>query len=103
MSDEERKLYDILFPNDNNPYHINYAYFSGGSMRALSILKSRVNKSYIEPIIVEDEVNEGSFFARVLQKDVDLFLAMVEPLKYNQLKIPNRYMSKIKVLFGDSN
>ena len=103
MSDEERKLYDILFPNDNNPYHINYAYFSGGSMRALSILKSRVNKSYIEPIIVEDEVKEGSFFARVLQKDVDLFLAMVKPLKYNQLKIPNRYMSKIKVLFGDSN
>ncbi|WP_055668368.1 hypothetical protein [Desnuesiella massiliensis] len=103
MSDEERKLYDILFPNDNNHYHVNYAYFSGGSMRALSILKSKIKKSYIEPIIVEDEVNEGSFFARVLQKDVDLFLAMVEPLKYNQLKIPNRYMSKIKVLFEDSN
>ena len=102
MSEEEKKLYDVLFPNDNNPYHINYAYFTGGTKRALSILKSKIRNSYIEPILADDEKNEGSFFIRVLQKDVYIFSEMIKPLKYNKRKIPNRYISEIKLLFGDN-
>lgn len=101
MSEEESRLYDILFPNDNNPYHINYAYYTGGSKRYLSILKSKIRKSYIDPILVEAEKEDGSFFVRVLQKDVDIFLNIIRPLKYNEVKITNRYIGKIKALFGD--
>jgi hypothetical protein len=102
MSEEEKKLYDTLFPNDNNPYHINYAYFTGGTKRALSILKSKIRNSYIELILVEDEKDDGSFFIRILQKDVDIFLNIIKPLKYNERKIPNCYISEIKTLFGDN-
>jgi hypothetical protein len=48
MSEEERKLYEVLFPNDNNPYYIDYSYFKGGSMRPLGILKSKIKKSNIQ-------------------------------------------------------
>lgn len=102
MSEEEKKLYNILFPNDNNPYHINYAYFTGATKRSLSILKSKIRNSFIEATLVEDEKEDGSFFIRILQKDVDIFLNMIKPLKYNERKIPNRYISEIKFLFGDS-
>ncbi|KZL90361.1 hypothetical protein [Clostridium magnum] len=102
MSEEEKKLYDVLFPNDNNPYYINYAYFTGGSMRSLSILKSKIKNSYIEPILLEAEKDDGSFFIKVLQKDVDIFLNMIKPLKYNERKISKKYISKIKALFGDN-
>lgn len=102
MSEEEKKLYNILFPNDNDPYHINYAYFTGGTNRSLSILKSRIRNSYIEPILIEDEKDDGSFFVRVLQKDVDIFLNMIKTLKYNEKRIPKRYINKIKVLFRDN-
>lgn len=102
MSEEERKLYDVLFPNDNNPDYINYAYFKGVSMRSLGILKSKIRKSNIEPILVEDDVNEGSFFIKVLEKDVDTFLSMVNPRKYKQIKMPKMYISKIENLFGDN-
>lgn len=101
MSEDEKKLYDALFPNDNNPYHINYAYFTGGTMRSLSILKSKIKNSYIELNLLENEKDDGSFFIRVLQKDVDIFLNM-KPLKYNERKIPKKYISKIKALFGDN-
>lgn len=102
MSEEEKKLYDTLFPNDNNRYYINYGYFTDGTKRSLSILKSKIKNNYVDITLVEDEKDDGSFFIRVLQKDVDVFLSMIKPLKYSERKIPNRYISKIKVLFGDN-
>lgn len=101
MSEEEKKLYNTLFPNDSNPNYINYAYFKGGCSRSLGLIKSKIKKSHITPIIVEDDVHEGSFFARVFEKDVDVFLSMIKPYKYIQIKIPKRYKSTIQNLFGD--
>lgn len=102
MSDEEKKLYDVLFPNDNNRNYINYAYYTGGTKRSLSILKSKIRNSYTDLILVEDEKEDGSFFLRVLQKDVDIFLNLLKSFKYKEKKIPKRYISEIKVLFGDN-
>ncbi|NMM62246.1 hypothetical protein HBE96_06005 [Clostridium sp. P21] len=102
MSEDEKKLYNVLFPNDNNRYYINYAYFTGGTMRSLSILKSKIRNSYIDVNLLEGEKDDGSFFIRVLQKDVDIFLNMIKPLKYSERKIPKKYISKIKLLFGDN-
>lgn len=102
MSEEEKKLYDALFPNDNNPNHINYAYFKGGTKRSLSILKSKIQNSPIGPVLSEDEKNEGAFFIRVFEKDVDTFLNMIKSSKYSQIKIPNRYIRQVRHLFGDN-
>lgn len=102
MSEDEKKLYNALFPNDNNPYYVNYAYFTGGSMRSLAILKSKIRNSYIDINLIEDEKDDGSFFVRVLQKDVDIFLNMIKPLKYTERKIPKKYISKIRALFADN-
>lgn len=54
MSEDERKLYEVLFPNDNNPNYINYAYFKGGSSRSLEKLRSKVMESNIDSIVVEE-------------------------------------------------
>lgn len=102
MSEDEKKLYDAIFPYDNNPHHVNYGYFTGGNMRSLSILKSKIKKDYIELNLLEDEKDDGSFFIRVLQKDVDIFLNMIKPLKYSERKIPKKSISEIKALFGDN-
>lgn len=102
MNEDEKKLYDALFPNDNNPYYINYAYFTGGTMRSLSILKSKIRNSYIDAKLLESEKDDGSFFIRVLQKDIDIFLNLIRPLKYNERKIPKKYINKIKFVFGDN-
>jgi hypothetical protein len=51
MSEDEKKLYDVLFPYDNNPFYINYGYFTGGNLRTLSLLKAKIERSFIDPII----------------------------------------------------
>jgi hypothetical protein len=102
MSNEEKKLYDILFPYDNDPDHVNYAYYTGGSKRSLLMLKSKIEDSYIVPVLVEDEKDDGSFFIRILQKDVDIFLDMIKSSKYNEKKIPKRYIGDVRALFGDN-
>lgn len=101
ISEDEKKLYDVLFPIDNNPSHVNYGYFTGGSLRSFSILKARINKSYIDPVIIEDDKNDGSFFIRILQKDFDIFLGIVKTLKYKERRIPRACIESLQSLFGD--
>ncbi|MDP4091141.1 MAG: hypothetical protein Q8930_17995 [Bacillota bacterium] len=102
MSEDERKLYDVLFPNDNKPLHINYGYFTGGSLRSLSILKSRINKNCIDATIIEDDKEDGSFFVRVLQKDLDVFLSILKSQRYKERKIPRSCTKDIQAVFGDN-
>lgn len=101
ISEDERKLYDLLFTNDNNPFHVNYGYFTGGSLKSLSTLKARIDRSYIDPVIIEDDENDGSFFIRVLQKDLNTFLSMVKSLKYKERRIPRACIKSLQSLFGD--
>jgi len=102
MSEEEMKLYEVLFPNDNDPFYINYGYFTGGNLRKLSILKSKINNICISPILIEDEVNEGSFFIRIEQKDVELFVNEIKSLKFKEKKIPQKCINEVRALFGDN-
>lgn len=101
MSDEERELYEALFPYENDPFHIVYGYFSVGSLRTLAMLKAKIRNSFIDPIIIEDDVHEGSFFVKIQQKDVDTFLSIVRLFKYKEKKIPKKCINKIYALFGD--
>lgn len=71
-------------------------------MRSLAILKSKIRNSYIELSLLEDEKDDGSFFVRILQKDADIFLNMIKPLKYSERKIPKKYITQIKTLFEDN-
>ena len=56
---KEELLYNILFPDDDNPNYINYGYFIGSSERSIFKLKANINESQLNPILICDG-NKGN-------------------------------------------
>jgi len=98
---EEELLYNVIFPEDDNPNYINYGYFVGRSKRSIYKLKAIINESQLNPILICDGNNENAFFAKVYQNEVDRFLKIINEFTFKQIKIDTEYMSEIKSIFGE--
>ncbi len=98
---EEELLYNVIFPEDDNPNYINYGYFVGRNKRSIYKLKAIINESQLNPILICDGNNENAFFAKVFQNEVDRFLKIINEFSFKQIKIDTQYISEIKCLFGE--
>ncbi|MBU3113998.1 hypothetical protein [Clostridium lacusfryxellense] len=98
---EEELLYNVIFPEDDDPNFINYGYFIGRNKRSIYKLKATINDSQLNPIIICDGNKENAFFAKVFQNEVDRFLKIINEFSFKQIKIDTQYMNEIKYLFGE--
>ncbi|MGV8982450.1 hypothetical protein [Clostridium sp.] len=98
---EEELLYNIIFPEDDDPNYINYGYFIGRNKRSIYKLKAAINESQLNPILICDGNNENAFFAKVFQSEVDRFLKITNEFNFKQIKIDSSHMSGVKYIFGE--
>lgn len=96
---KEELLYNILFPDDDNPNYINYGYFIGSSKRSIFKLKANINESQLNPILICDGNKENAVYAKVFESEVDGFLKIIKDLNFEQIKVNRRYMDKVKYMF----
>ena len=99
---EEELLYNIIFPNDDDPNYINYGYFIGKSKRSVYKFKAVINESQLNPVLIRDGNKENAFFAKVFQGEVDRFLKIVKDFNFKQVTIKSHYMNGIKRMFGEA-
>jgi len=98
---EEELLYNVIFPEDDDPNHINYGYFVGRSKKSVDKLKAVINESQLNPILICDGNKENTFFAKVFESEVDRFLKIVSDIKFKQIKINNCHMKEVKSMFEE--
>ncbi|HEY8889466.1 MAG TPA: hypothetical protein VIM70_04380 [Clostridium sp.] len=98
---EEELLYNVIFPEDDDPNHINYGYFVGKSKKSVDKLKAIINESQLNPILICDGNKENTFFAKVFESEVDRFLKIVSDLKFKQIKINSCHMKEVKSMFEE--
>ena len=98
---EEELLYNAIFPEDNDPNHLNYGYFIGKSKKSVYKLKAVINEGQLNPIIICDGNRENAFFAKVYENEVDRFLKIVDELKFKQIKINSCHMGEVKYMFEE--
>lgn len=98
MEDEEL-LYNTIFPDDDNPNYFNYGYFIGSSKRSIFKLKTFINESQINPILICDGNKENAVYAKVFESEVDGFLKIIKELNFRQIKVNSRYMDEVKYMF----
>jgi len=92
---EEQLLYNVIFPEDDDPNHINYGYFVGRSKKSVYKLKAIINESQLNPILICDGNKENAFFAKVFESEVDRFLEVIRELNFKQIKINICHMSEV--------
>ena len=98
---EEQLLYNVIFPEDQDPNYINYGYFIGRNKTSIYKLKATLNESDLNPILICDGNNENAFFAKVFQNEVDRFLKFINEFNFKQIKINSHYMDELKLMFGE--
>jgi len=98
---KEELLYNAIFPDDDNPNHINYGYFIGKSKKSIDKLKAIINESQLNPIIIRDGNKDNAFFAKVFESEVDSFLKIVDDLKFKQIRINKCHMDEVKFMFEE--
>ncbi|MBU3113761.1 hypothetical protein [Clostridium lacusfryxellense] len=98
---EEELLYNAIFPEDNDPNHINYGYFIGRSKKSVDRLKSIINESQLNPILICDDNKDNAFFVKVFESEVDRFLKIVDELKFKQIIINSCHMNEVKYMFEE--
>jgi len=98
---EEELLYNVIFPEDDDPNHINYGYFIGRSKKSVDKLKAIIKESQLNPILICDGNKENTFFAKVFESEVDRFLKMVCDLNFKQIKINSCHMNEVKYMFEE--
>lgn len=98
---EEVLLYNVIFPEDGDPNHINYGYFTGRSKKSVDKLKAVIKESQLNPILICDGNKENTFFAKVFESEVDRFLKIVSELKFKQVKINSCHMKEVKHMFEE--
>lgn len=98
---EEEMLYNVIFPEDKDPNHINYGYFIGRSKKSVDKLKAIINESQLNPILICDDNKENAFFAKVFESEVDRFLKMVRDLNFKQIIINSCHMNEVKYMFEE--
>jgi hypothetical protein len=94
-------LYNVIFPQDQDPNYINYGYFIGRNKTSIYKLKATLNESDLNSILICDGNNENAFFAKVSQSEVDRFKKNVNEFNFQQPKINRHYMNEIKCMFGE--
>ncbi|MGH4139189.1 hypothetical protein [Clostridium sp.] len=98
---KEQLLYNIIFPEDQDPSYINYGYFIGRNRTSIYKLKASLNESQLNATIISDGNNESAFFAKVFQNEVERFLKIVDEFNFQQININSHYLSEIKYMFGE--
>ncbi|MBZ9622052.1 hypothetical protein G9F71_004160 [Clostridium sp. FP2] len=98
---EEELLYNVIFPQDEDPNYINYGYFIGRNKKSIYKLKATINEGPLNPILICDGNNENAFFAKVFQNEVDRFLKIVNDFNFKQININKNYMNEVKQMFGE--
>jgi len=98
---EEQLLYNVIFPEDADPNHINYGYFIGKSKKSVYKLKAIINESQLNPILICDGNKENAFFAKVFESEVDRFLEVVRELNFKQIRINSCHMDEVKNMFEE--
>ena len=99
---EEELLYNVIFPEDENPNYINYGYFAGKSKRSIDKLKATINDSQLNAILICDGNKENAFYAKVFQNEVERFLKILKEFKFQQVVINHQFMNEIKYMFGEA-
>ncbi|MGH4050024.1 MAG: hypothetical protein ACREVX_01535 [Clostridium sp.] len=98
---QEELLYNVIFPEDNDPNHVNYGYFIGRSKKSVDKLKAIISESQLNPILICDADKENAFFVKVFQSEVDRFLKIVNELNFKQITINNCHMAEVKYMFEE--
>ncbi|MGV8982300.1 hypothetical protein [Clostridium sp.] len=98
---KEQLLYNVIFPEDEDPNYINYGYFIGRNRRSIYKLKATLNEGQLNPIIISDGNNENAFFAKVFQNEVERFLKIVEDFNFEQININSHSLSEVKFMFSE--
>ena len=99
---EEQLLYNVIFPESNDPNYINYGYFIGRSKKNVFKLKAIINESQLNPVLICDGDKQNAFFAKVFQSEVDRFLQIISDLDFKQIKINNTHMNEVKTMFEEA-
>ena len=98
---KEQLLYNVIFPEDDDPNYVNYGYFIGKSKKNVFKLKTIINESQLNPIIICDGDKENAFFAKVFQSEVDRFLQIINKLNFKQIKINSCHMNEVENMFEE--
>ena len=99
---EEQLLYNVIFPESNDPNYINYGYFIGRSKKNVFKLKAIINESQLNPVLICDGDKQNAFFAKVFQSEVDRFLQIISDLDFKQIKINKTHMNEVKTMFEEA-
>ncbi|MBU3190188.1 hypothetical protein K9O30_14125 [Clostridium bowmanii] len=98
---KEQLLYNVIFPEDEDPSYINYGYFIGRNRRSIYKLKATLNEGQLNPIIISDGNNENAFYAKVFQNEVERFLKIVAEFHFEQININCHSLNEVKLMFGE--
>jgi len=98
---QEELLYNVIFPEDNDPNYVNYGYFIGRSKKSVDRLKAIISESQLNPILISDDNKENAFFVKIFQSEVDRFLEIVNELKFKQITINSCHMDEIRYMFEE--
>jgi hypothetical protein len=98
---QEEMMYNIIFPSDEDPNHINYGHFITKSKRNLYEFKATIEDSQLNPVLIMDGERKNAFFVEVFQSEVDGFLKLTDEFKFKQIKMSKGYMNEVKFMFKD--
>ena len=81
--------------------HPNYGYFVGKNRRSFYKLKSALNESSLNPLIIRDADHENAFFAKVLKSEADQFVELTKQYEFKRARLSPSVLDAIKWVFGD--
>lgn len=80
---------------------ISYGYFVGRSRYDVYKLKTALQESQLNPIIIKDADREGAIFAKVLSIEAESFNKMTQEFNFKQVKLSKNSVDEVKWVFGD--
>jgi hypothetical protein len=98
---KEETIYKIIFPEDDDPNHINYGHFLSKNKRLLYKFKAVMNESQLNPVLIMDGENRKAFYVEVLQSELESFLNLTDEFNFKQIKMDKQFTKEVKYMFKD--
>ncbi|MGH4118170.1 hypothetical protein [Clostridium sp.] len=98
---KEETIYKILFPEDDDPNHINYGHFLSKNKRTLYKFKALVYESQLNAVLIMDGKNRNAFYVEVLQSELESFLILTNEFNFKQIKMDRQFTEQVVHMFKD--
>lgn len=87
--------------NESKPDVIVYGYFIGKNKKSISKLKTALDGSLLNPIIIKNADSESGIFTRILESEAKSFSKFAREHEFAKVKLNEDNIDEIRWLFGD--